>query len=684
MNPTLRSPWFSAAALVLCALAAAAPARAQQKQSPGLGLGLDTTNFDRSVRPQDDFDRFVNGRWLEKTQIPPDRASTGSFIELRDASERAVRQIVEDAAAAHAKAGTTRQKIGDLYATFMDTVRIEQLGLKPLRPQLSAIGRLRATAELPMAFARNQRWGAGGPFGAFVGADPKASGTNLVQISQGGLGLPDRDYYLRQDEKFAGIRQNYVGYITQLFTLAAQPDPSGAAARILALETAIAQKQWDRVRNRDRDATYNKMSVADLKALTPSFDWGAYLTAAGLGKATDVIVRQPDYLKAMDAVLTSTPIGTWREYLTFRLLNGLADDLPGAFVRARYALYGRAIQGLEEIQPRWKRGVAEVDGAMGEAVGEEYVARYFKADAKQRMDALVHNMLATYAIAIDSLAWMSPATKTQAKAKLAKFTVKIGYPDHWRDYSTLKIKRGDLIGDVLAARAFEYQELVDRLSKPVDRTRWGMTPQTVNAYYNAQNNEIVFPAAILQPPFFNVDADDAVNYGAIGAVIGHEISHGFDDQGSKSDGAGNLRNWFTPEDLKAFQDRTGRLAQQYAAYEPIDSMHINGRLTLGENIGDVSGLAVAYRAYHATLGGKEAPVIDGFTGDQRFFMGWAQVWRTKIRDDALRNQLLTDPHSPGAFRAFVPLTDQDAFFKAWNIQPGDKLYRAAEDRVKIW
>ncbi len=683
MKPTPMRP-LRTLAFALLALAAAAPARAQQKESPTLGLGVDTANFDRSVRPQDDFDRFVNGRWLDRTQIPPDRPSTGSFIELRDAAERAVRQIVEEAAAAPGKGGTNRQKIGDLYATFMDTARIEALGLKPLRPQLSAIARLRKAADLPGAFARNQRWGAGGPFGAYVGADPKASSTNIVQIGQGGLGLPDRDYYLRTDEKFAGIRQNYVGYITQLFTLAGQPDPAGAAKRILALETQIAQKQWDRVRNRDRNATYNKMSVADLKALTPAFDWGAYLLDAGLGKATDVIVRQPDYLKAMNDIITATPVGTWRDYLAFRLLNSFADDLPSAFVRARYALYGRTIEGVEEMRPRWKRGVGEVQDALGEAVGQLYVERYFKPGAKQRMDQLVKQLLTAYAVSIDSLDWMSPATKTAAKAKLAKFTVKIGYPDHWRNYSAMKIKRGDLVGDVLAARAFEYQDMVDRLGKPVDRTRWGMTPQTVNAYYNSTNNEIVFPAAILQPPFFNVAADDAVNYGGIGAVIGHEISHGFDDQGSKSDGDGNLRDWWTPEDLKAFQERTAALVKQYSAYEPIDSMHVNGRLTLGENIGDVSGLAVAYRAYHESLGGKEAPVIDGFTGDQRFFMGWAQVWRTKIRDDALRNQLLTDPHSPGQYRAFVPLTDQDAFFAAWNIKPGDKLYRPPEDRVKIW
>ncbi len=674
------------ATLVLAASAVAVrPVSAQQKQAPRtLVLGVDTANFDRSVRPQDDFGRFVNGSWLAKTQIPGDRSRWGSFDELRDQADGAIRTIIEEAAAHPGKPGSNAQKIGDLYASFMDTARIEALGLRPIEPLLASLASVKGVADLPATFARGQRQGGGGPFGARVGPDAKNAQVNMVYIGQGGLTLPDRDYYLRPDEKFAAIRKAYVEYITKLLTLAQQPDPAGAAQRILALETSLAEKQWARARMRDREASYNKLSVSELQALTPSFNWTTFLTDAGLGKATEVIVGQPDYFKAIDPILAATPASTWREWLAFKTINGYADFLPAAYDQARFDFFGRTLQGLQEPPPRWRDGVGAVDRPLGEAIGELYVAKYFQPEAKARMDKLVHNILAAYKVAIDSLEWMSPATKAQAQAKLAAFTVKIGYPDKWRDYSKLEIKRGDLIGNMMRAREFQYADMLERLGKPVDHTRWGMTPQTVNASYNASDNAITFPAGILQPPFFNVNADDATNYGAIGAVIGHEISHGFDDQGAKSDGQGNMRNWFTPADLQAFKDRTTRLAQEYSAYVAIDSMHINGRLTLGENIGDVSGVAVAYRAYKISLGGKEAPVIDGFTGDQRFFLGYAQIWRTKIRDEALRNQLLTDPHSPGQFRAFVPLTNFEPFYKAWNIQPTDKLWRAPQDRVKIW
>ncbi|HEX9107844.1 MAG TPA: M13 family metallopeptidase, partial [Longimicrobiales bacterium] len=672
------------AALALAAVVAG-PAQAQQKQAPrARALGVDTANFDRSVRPQDDFARFVNGTWEKNAVMPGDRARWGSFDELRDRADAAIRTIVEQAAAHPGKPGSNMQKVGDFYASFMDTARIEALGLTPIEPQLASLSAIRSAADLPAAFARGQRQGGGGPFQAMVGADPRNSQVNIVSIGQGGLSLPDRDYYLRQDEKFAGIRKAYVEYITKLLTLAHQPDPAGAAQRILALETSLAEKQWDRARSRDREAAYNKMSVAQLQALTPSFGWTTFLADAGMGKATEVIVRQPDYLEAIDGILSSTPATTWREWLAFKTINGYAEVLPRAFGEARFDFSGRTLEGLQQAPARWKSGVGSVERPLGEAVGELYVARYFQPEAKARMDRLVHNILAAYKVAIDSLEWMSPATKAQAQAKLAAFTVKIGYPDKWRDYSKLEIKRGDAVGNMMRAREFQYADMIERLGKPVDHTRWGMTPQTENASYNASDNAITFPAGILQPPFFNVNADDATTYGAIGAVIGHEISHGFDDQGAKSDGRGNMRNWFTLEDLKAFKDRTTRLADEYSAYVPIDDIHINGRLTLGENIGDVSGIAVAYRAYHISLQGKEAPVIAGFTGDQRFFLGFAQIWRTKIRPEALRNQLLTDPHSPGQYRAFVPLTNFDPFYRAWNVQPGDKLWRAPEDRVKIW
>jgi len=660
----------------------AAPAAGQAGKP--LQLGVDTTNFDRTVRPQDDFFRFVNGSWLAKTEIPADRSSWGSFVELADRSEAALKQIVDDAVQATPPAGSDLQKVRDFYLSFMDTTRIEARGIEPLRGELAAIDAMATTSALPGALARLARIGVQGPFGAFVGQDQKNSSTYIVSLNQGGLGMPDRDYYLRQGDRFAQMRAAYEEYVTRVLTLAGRPDPAGAAQRIVALETRIAEQHWERARNRDRDATYNKMTVRELAGLCPSFAWAIFFAPVHLSDTTDVIVRQPDYFQALGTILDDTPIETWRDYMAYRLLSAYADELPSGFVQARFDFYGKTLSGQQEMRPRWKRGIDETEGALGEVLGRLYVERNFKPEAKARMDTLVQNLLAAFKQGIEELEWMSPETKAQAQTKLAKFHVKIGYPDKWRDYSSLEVRGDDLLGNAMRANTFQYEDMVGRLGKPVDRDRWGMTPQTVNAYYSSTNNEIVFPAAILQPPFFNVRADDAVNYGAIGAVIGHEISHGFDDQGSKSDGDGNLRNWFTPDDLAAFQALTGKLAAQYAAYVPIDTLHINGRLTLGENIGDLSGLAVAYRAYHMSLHGATPPVIGGFTGDQRFFLGWAQVWRTKMRDDALRRQLLTNPHSPGMYRAFVPLTNLAPFYAAFDVQPGDGMYRPPEDRVKIW
>jgi predicted metalloendopeptidase len=669
-----------AAVSVIASVVITSPAFGQS----GHALGFDTANFDRSVRPQDDFFRYVNGGWLKRADIPADASSWGAFNELRETSRNALHTILEDASKSKAAPGTEERKVGDLYASYMDTATVERLGITPLAGEMRTIAALQTTAQLPVTFAHFARLGVGTPIGVGVGQDAKHSDVNIVQIGQSGLGLPDRDYYLKQDTKMKETRAAYTTYITRLLTLAKQPDAAGAAGRIVALETAIATPQWDRARNRDRNATYNRMTVAELSALTPSYSWATYLKPAGLSAATDVIVRQPDYLKGVDPIIASTPVSTWREYLTFKLLDNYADQLPAGFRQARFDFRGRTLSGQQEMAVKWKRAVDGVDGILGEPAGKLYVARYFKPEAKARMDALVKNILAAYRVGIDSLQWMSPETKVQAKDKLAHFTVKIGYPDKPRDYSALEIKSGDLLGNAMRRDVFQYNDAISRLGKPVDRTRWGMTPQTVNAYYNASNNEIVFPAAILQPPFFNVDADDAVNYGAIGAVIGHEVGHGFDDQGRKSDGSGNLRDWWTASDAQAFESRTTKLGAQYAAINPIDDLHINPGLTMGENIGDLSGLAQAYRAYRISLNGKEAPVIDGFTGDQRFFIGFGQIWRTKFRDEALRQQLLTNPHSPGMYRAFVPLINNDAFDAAFGVQPGDKMYVAPADRVKIW
>ena len=682
MAPFSRKPLdrVMVGASAIIAISFASPALAQS----GRGLGFDTANFDKSVRPQDDFFRYVNGAWLKRTDIPADASSWGSFNELRENSRSALRSILEEASSSKAAAGTNERKVGDLYASFMDTARVEKLGLTPLSGEMKTIAALQSTSQLPATFAHFARLGVQTPIGTGVGQDAKRSDVNIVQIGQSGLGLGDRDFYLRTDKKSVDTRTAYQNYIAKLLTLSGQLDPAGAAGRIMALETAIAKVQWDRARNRDRNATYNKMTTAELTALTPSYSWPAYLKAAGLSGATEVIVRQPDYLNSVDGILAQTPVATWREYLTFKLLDNYADDLPFAYRAARFDFRGRTLSGQQEMSALWKRSVDGVEGILGEPAGMLYVSKNFKPAAKARMDQLVKNILDAYRIGIDSLAWMSPETKVQAKEKLAHFTVKIGYPDKPRDYSALAIKRDDLLGNAMRRDVFQYNDAISRLGKPVDRTRWGMTPQTVNAYYNPSNNEIVFPAAILQPPFFNVDADDAVNYGAIGAVIGHEVGHGFDDQGRKSDGFGNLRDWWTADDAKAFEARTTRLGAQYAAINPIDDLHINPVMTMGENIGDLSGLAQAYRAYRISLNGKEAPVINGFTGDQRFFIGFAQVWRTKFRDEALRQRILTDPHSPSMYRAFVPLINNDAFDAAFGVKPGDKMYVAPADRVKIW
>jgi putative endopeptidase len=650
----------------------------------GHALGVDTTAFDRTVRPQDDFFRFVNGGWIKRTAIPEDASRWGSFDELGEQSRDAMHILLEEAARSNAPAGSEQRKVGDFYASFMDSARVESLGIAPLQGELHTIASITAASQLPAVFAHMARIGVTRPLAVSVGADQKNSSVNIVHVSQSGLGLPDRDYYLAQDARMAAVRQAYQAYAARLFTLANQPDPAGAASRVLALETALATKQWDRARSRDRNATYNRMTVAQLAATTPHFDWKSYLTGAGLGAATDVVVAQPDYLTATDSIIAATPVSTWREYLTFRLLDSFAPELPSGFVNARFDFRGKVLSGQLAERSRWKRAVAEVGGGLGEAAGKLYVARYFKPESKARMDALVRNLREAYRVGIDSLEWMTPETKAQAKEKLAQFTVKIAYPDKWRDYAPVVIRRDDLLGNAIRTRDYAYQYMVDQLGKPVDRTRWGMTPQTVNAYYNATNNEIVFPAAILQPPFFNPDADDAVNYGAIGAVIGHEIGHGFDDQGRKSDGKGNLRDWWTAADAKGFEERAAKLGAQYEALSPFEGAHVNGRLTMGENIGDLSGLAQAYRAYRMSLGGKEAPVIGGFTGDQRFFLGFAQIWRANYREAALRQQLLSDPHSPDQYRAYVPLVNNDAFQRAFDVKAGDKMYRAPEDRVRIW
>jgi putative endopeptidase len=676
----------SLAAAGLLALGACAPGQPSggDTPSPAMALGVDTSSFDRSVRPQDDFFRFVNGGWLARTQIPADRTSTGTFLTLRDNAQAALRAIIDSVSAAPGTPGSEAQKVGDLYRSYMDTARIEALGVTPVQPDLQRIAAVSSREQLPELFATMRRTGVGTPFTFGVGQDQGNSSRYVVTVGQGGLGLPDRDYYLNNDERNTAIRAAYVGYLQTLLRLAGNADAAGTAQRVLAFETALARVQWDRVRNRDRNATYNPASVADLQARTPGFRWNTFFSTAGLPGVDSLIIRQPDYFNALDALLASTPLDDVKSYLAVRVLDGAAAYLSRDFREARFGFRGRVLQGQEQDRPRWQLGVGAVEGTLGEAVGKLYVQRHFSAESKARMEELVANLMEAYREAIDELEWMSPATKAEAQAKLANFTVKIAYPDEWEDYSGLEIRPDDLLGNMRRSTAFEYADMIGRLGQPVDRTEWGMTPQTVNAYYNSVNNEIVFPAAILQPPFFNLQADDAVNYGAIGAVIGHEISHGFDDQGRKSDGSGNLRDWWTADDAAAFEQRATMLAEQYSAFEPIPGARVNGRLTLGENIGDLSGVAIAYRAYRNSLQGRQAPVIGGFTGDQRFFLGYAQVWRTMYRDQAMRQMLLTDTHSPGMYRTNGILANLPAFYEAFNVRPGDRMYLPPERRVKVW
>jgi putative endopeptidase len=668
-----------ATALGLPLLPPAASAQALQRS------GIDTASFDRSVRPQDDFYAFVNGGWLRKHAIPDDADRWGAFEVLGAQSREAIREILEDAARSHAPKGSDEQKVGDFYASFMDSVRVESLGVAPLQGELDRIAAIRDASELPAAFARLVRLG---QYGTAVGsvrvrADAKASSRYAVYVEPSGL---PRDFFLGDGARTDSIRRGYVRVADRLLSLTPGHGSAGAGARLLAIRIALSRAQWDAARARDPNATYNPMTVAQLVASTPHFDWNAYLDAAGLGAADRVIVTQPDYLATVDSVISHTPISTWREYLAVGLLGVYANQLSAPFAQAAFDFYGNLLSGLPVQRARSKRAEAEVELQLGEAVGRMYVARHFRPAAKARVDTLIRNLREAYRVGIDSLEWMTPETKAEARNKLAQITVKIGFPEKWRDYSTVAIRRDDLVGNVMRARAYAYDDMVAQLGKPVDRVPWlyGMTPQTVDAYYANRNNEMAFPAGILQAPFFDPGVDDAVNYGAIGAVIGHEIGHAFDDEGRKWDAAGNLRDWWAAADATVFEERAAKLGAQFDALSPFEGAHVNGKLTMGENIGDLSGIAQAYRAYRRSLHGEEPPVIGGFTGDERFFIGYAQSRRTKYREAALRQLLRYDNHAPAQYRVLLPLMNNDAFQRAFDVKPGDKMYLAPEQRVHIW
>ncbi|TFW17690.1 M13 family peptidase [Duganella callida] len=654
---------------------------------PATTSGIETPNMDTSVRPQDDFFNYMNGSWLKTTAIPGEKSSWGTFAKLRDDVLPQLRGIIEKAEADKSKKqGSEAQKIADLYASFMDEHKLEQQGVRPLAGEMNRIRALKDKKGLPMLVAHLTEIGVTTPYALSVRQDARASTRYAVYISQSGLGLPDRDYYLKKDDaKLAAALAKYELHVAKILQLAGDKDAAANAKKIVALETELAEAQWTKVQNRDPVKRYNKMPIKQLAELAPGFDWGHALAASGVANKVDyVIVNQPSYLSGFNAVLDKADLATWKAYFTWQLLREASPFLSKDFADAHFDFYSTVLTGVAVKPPRWKQAVALEETSLGEALGKLYVAEYFPPERKARMDELVKNLLAAYKTSIDNLDWMSPATKLEAQAKLAKFTPKIGYPNKWRDYSSLTIVKGDLVGNVLRASSYKHQRMINKLGKPVDREEWGMTPQTINAYYNSTMNEIVFPAAILQPPFFDAKADDAVNYGAIGAVIGHEISHGFDDGGSQSDGDGNLRDWWTKEDRANFKAKTDALVKQYNGYSPLPGYYVNGALTLGENIADNSGAAIAYKAYQLSLGGKPAPVIDGFTGDQRFFMGWGQIWRSKTRDEQQILLIKTDPHSPGQFRTNGTLVNQPGFYDAFGVKPGDKLYVAPEQRVNIW
>ena len=646
--------------------------------------GLDLKGYDKSVRPQDDLFRAANGHWLSTTEIPADKSSYGAFHQLADLSDKRARAIIDDLSKKKAKAGTVEQKIGDYYAAYMNTAAIDKAGLAPIKPLLDSIAAIQTREQLA-TWLGAQTGVVDLPVPLGIEADYQDPTINRLQTWQGGLGLPDRDYYLKKDDERLGkARGAYVDYLQTLAKTAGIADPAGSAQRVLAIEERLAQVQWDKVELRDPQKTYNPMTPAELAQKAPGFDWNAFFTAASLPGLDKLSASQPSYLTGAAKILGEASLDDLKLYLTFRTIDANATTLPKVYRDAHFAFHGAALTGAKSQQPRWQQAVGNVNGALGEAVGEVYVKRHFPAADKARMVQLVDNLLASYKESIDKLSWMTPATKAQAQDKLSKYMVKIGYPDVWRDYGALEVKAGDPVGNNLRASVFEWKRQAAKASKPVDRREWLMTPQTVNAYYNPTLNEIVFPAAILQPPFYNTKADDAVNYGAIGAVIGHEISHGFDDQGSQFDGDGKLRNWWTDDDRKAFDAIGSKLVAQYEGYEPIAGKHLNGKLTLGENIADLSGLQIAYKAYLRSLGGKPAPVIDGYTGEQRFFMGWSQAWREKARDERKLQLLTIDPHSPPEFRANGAAVNHDGFHEAFKTKPGDKMFKSSDDRIRIW
>ncbi|MFM7035736.1 MAG: M13 family metallopeptidase [Planctomycetia bacterium] len=666
--------------------AAQAPA-----QTPGTAKGpVDVSALDTKVRPQNDLYEYVNGTWLKETPIPADKSNYGAFIKLDDLSRERIRAIVEKAAAEQMPAGSNARKVGDFHRAFMDTERVEKLGFTPVQPMLARIDGLSSHDEVARAFGDAGRLGVDSPIGHFVGIDGKDSTRHLTTVVQGGTTLPDRDYYLKDGEKEVAARKALAAYVDRLASLTGDAI-AHPGETVLEVEKKLAEIQWPRDELRDAIKTYNKFQASEFAKKTPNLRWAAFAEAAGTPGIADVNVTTPSYFEKLDTLFPTIDVATWKTWLRFKLLDAYAPFLAPDFEKAHFDFHGRAIAGIREELPRWKRSVEAISGqgagdfgALGDVLGKLYVKEHFTPEAKARMDMLVKNLLAAFGSSIDELEWMTPTTKAKAKEKLAKITTKIGYPEAWRPYDGLEVKPDDLVGNIMRSRQFEHARNVSKLGKRVDREEWGMTPQTVNAYYNSSLNEIVFPAAILQPPFFSVDAPDALNYGGIGGIIGHEISHAFDDQGSRYDGDGNLENWWSDADRVAFEVLTKRLVEQYSSYEPLPARRVKGDFTLGENIADLSGLAVAYKAFQLAKGGKEPEKVQGWTSNQLFFVGWSRVWQRKYRDDELIRRLLTDPHSPSRYRANGPVSNLDAFYDAFEVKEGDALWKPVKERIRIW
>ena len=672
------------ALLLLSACGQETATEAAISEASALTSGIIHENMDLSVDPGEDFFSYVNGQWVADTEIPADRSSYGTFGVLRDEAQEHVKAIIEASASGDFAKGTDEQKVGDMYKSYLDMETRNELGVSPLKPMLERIAAISNRDELAAYMASATKRGLDVPIGVGQFEDLKDPQYYAMNVFQGGLGLPDREYYFNDDESSVEIRGKYIEHIEKMFGLAGFAEGAEAASTIMALETRIAGQHLKKEDARNWAENYNKVAIADLGDVMPGFNWDGYLEELGIADIDNLVIFMTDYLGALDEIIETTDLDTWKTYFNWVALNTAASQLDEELDDQNFEFYSKTMRGTEEQRAPWRRGVRVVNATLGEVVGKVYVSKHFPPEAKARMETLVANLLHAYEISITELAWMGDETKAEALDKLSKFTPKIGYPDVWRDYSALDIDPKDLFGNLERAVLAEHQRQVDRQGGPVDKAEWGMSPQTVNAGYNPAANEITFPAAILQPPFFNLAADEAVNYGAIGAVIGHEVGHGFDNRGSTFDGDGALRNWWTDEDRAEFEKRTDGLVAQFDAFQPFEDLSVNGEFTLGENIGDLGGISIGLHAYQMSLDGEEAPVIDGFTGVQRVFIGYGQNWRGKYRDERLRQLIQTDPHAPSMYRANGGVRNVPEFYEAFDVQEGDALYLAPEDRVKIW